>query len=105
MTHSTKKCYLYGTLTLGKCHTSLSYCNHLLENYEYDHTCNTVVFSGCEPLVQLRDILASAPGVYGARFSGAGFRGCCVALVAAGFYITHLELLYYRFLMITIIDV
>lgn len=37
---------------------------------------------GCEPLVQLRDILAQAPGVYGARFSGAGFRGCCVALVA-----------------------
>ncbi|KAG0562854.1 hypothetical protein KC19_9G176600 [Ceratodon purpureus] len=38
---------------------------------------------GCEPLVQLRDILARAPGVYGARFCGAGFRGCCVALVAA----------------------
>ena len=50
--------------------------------------------------MQLRDILASAPGVYGARFSGAGFRGCCVALVAAGFYITQLELLYYLFLMI-----
>lgn len=24
-----------------------------------------------------------APGVFGARFSGAGFRGCCVALVDA----------------------
>lgn len=38
---------------------------------------------GCEPLVQLREILVQAPGVFGARFSGAGFRGCCVALVAA----------------------
>lgn len=24
-----------------------------------------------------------APGIYGARFSGAGFRGCCVAFVDA----------------------
>ncbi|CAM6043116.1 unnamed protein product [Sphagnum compactum] len=38
---------------------------------------------GCEPLVQLWEILVQAPGVFGARFSGAGFRGCCVALVAA----------------------
>lgn len=27
------------------------------------------------------ELLRDAPGVYGARFSGAGFRGCCVALV------------------------
>ncbi|HCL30166.1 MAG TPA: hypothetical protein DIC52_17240 [Candidatus Latescibacteria bacterium] len=27
--------------------------------------------------------LCATEGVYGARFSGAGFRGCCVALVAA----------------------
>ncbi|KAL3698126.1 hypothetical protein R1sor_012202 [Riccia sorocarpa] len=38
---------------------------------------------GCEPLIQLRRILLDAPGVFGARFSGAGFRGCCVALVAS----------------------
>ncbi|CAH9109873.1 unnamed protein product [Cuscuta epithymum] len=36
---------------------------------------------GCEPLIQLYHVLLKAPGVYGARFSGAGFRGCCVALV------------------------
>jgi galacturonokinase len=41
------------------------------------------LFAGCEPLVQLHEILVQAPGVFGARFSGAGFRGCCVALVAA----------------------
>ncbi|XP_022135482.1 galacturonokinase isoform X2 [Momordica charantia] len=38
---------------------------------------------GSEPLVQLYEILLRAPGVYGARFSGAGFRGCCLAFVDA----------------------
>ncbi|KAL3642831.1 hypothetical protein CASFOL_013646 [Castilleja foliolosa] len=42
-----------------------------IQNYE----------SGCEPLIQLYEILVKAPGVYGARFSGAGFRGCCIAFV------------------------
>jgi galactokinase len=36
---------------------------------------------GCPPLISLYRILTETPGVYGARFSGAGFRGCCVALV------------------------
>ncbi|KAL6575275.1 hypothetical protein OROMI_012560 [Orobanche minor] len=40
--------------------------------------------SGCEPLIQLYEILLKAPGVYGARFSGAGFRGCCIAFVSSG---------------------
>ncbi|XWS71016.1 hypothetical protein CRYUN_Cryun03dG0100800 [Craigia yunnanensis] len=38
---------------------------------------------GCEPLIQLYEVLLRSPGVFGARFSGAGFRGCCVALVDA----------------------
>ncbi|GMI92907.1 galacturonic acid kinase [Hibiscus trionum] len=38
---------------------------------------------GCEPLIQLYEVLLRAPGVFGTRFSGAGFRGCCVALVDA----------------------
>ena len=37
---------------------------------------------GCPPLIDLYEILIDTPGVYGARFSGAGFRGCCVSLVA-----------------------
>lgn len=36
--------------------------------------------SGCPQLVTLYNILSDAPGVYGARFSGAGFRGCCIGL-------------------------
>lgn len=36
---------------------------------------------GCPPLIDLYQILRDTPGVLGVRFSGAGFRGCCVALV------------------------
>ncbi|CAN1291139.1 GALAK [Linum perenne] len=36
---------------------------------------------GCEALIKLYEIVVKAPGVYGGRFSGAGFRGCCIALV------------------------
>ncbi|KAK1290127.1 Galacturonokinase [Acorus calamus] len=39
--------------------------------------------AGCEPLIQLYEVLLKAPGVLGARFSGAGFRGCCIAFVDA----------------------
>ncbi len=42
-----------------------------IENYE----------CGCPPLVDLVQVLNATPGVLGARFSGAGFRGCCLALV------------------------
>lgn len=36
---------------------------------------------GCPPLIDLYDILVGCTGIYGARFSGAGFRGCCIGLV------------------------
>ncbi len=36
---------------------------------------------GCGPLIDIYEILIRQEGVYGARFSGAGFRGCCLALV------------------------
>ena len=36
---------------------------------------------GAPPLIELYQRLIETPGVYGARFSGAGFRGCCLALV------------------------
>ena len=36
---------------------------------------------GSPPLIDLYHVLVGTEGVYGARFSGAGFRGCCVALV------------------------
>jgi galactokinase len=36
--------------------------------------------SGCPALITLFEILRDCPGVYGARFSGGGFRGCCIGL-------------------------
>jgi galacturonokinase len=36
---------------------------------------------GAPPLIDLYELLVRCSGVYGARFSGAGFRGCCLALV------------------------
>jgi galactokinase len=39
---------------------------------------------GSPPLIDLYEILNRSPGVLGARFSGAGFRGCCVALAEPG---------------------
>jgi galactokinase/galacturonokinase len=36
---------------------------------------------GCPQLVTLYEILRETPGVYGTRFSGAGFRGNCIALI------------------------
>ena len=37
--------------------------------------------TGCPEMVRLVEILAETRGVHGARFCGAGFRGCCIALV------------------------
>ena len=37
--------------------------------------------TGSDELIELYNILKSTDGVYGARFSGAGFKGCCMALI------------------------
>lgn len=36
---------------------------------------------GCPELICLYEILTETKGVYGGRFSGAGFKGCCMALI------------------------
>lgn len=36
---------------------------------------------GCEELKKLYEIMRSTDGIYGGRFSGAGFKGCCMALI------------------------
>lgn len=40
---------------------------------------------GSPELISLFNILRSTDGVFGARFNGAGFKGCCMALVNPGF--------------------
>ena len=42
-----------------------------IENYE----------CGCPELITLYSIMTETDGVYGGRFSGAGFKGCCMALI------------------------
>jgi galactokinase len=41
--------------------------------------------SGCPHLVTLYNILRECRGVYGARFSGGGFRGSCIGLADPGY--------------------
>lgn len=36
---------------------------------------------GCPELITIFEILKDCKGVYGARFSGAGYRGCCIGLI------------------------
>ena len=37
--------------------------------------------AGSEPLRALYEIMLKTDGIYGGRFSGAGFNGCCMAIV------------------------
>lgn len=36
---------------------------------------------GCDELKKLYEIMVDTDGIYGGRFSGAGFKGCCMALI------------------------
>ena len=36
---------------------------------------------GCPELITLYDIMTQTDGIYGGRFSGAGFKGCCMSIV------------------------
>jgi galactokinase/galacturonokinase len=42
-----------------------------VENYE----------CGCPELITMYNIMTETEGIYGGRFSGAGFKGCCMALI------------------------
>ena len=42
-----------------------------IENYE----------CGCPELITMYNIMTETDGIYGGRFSGAGFKGCCMALI------------------------
>ena len=55
---------LFGKLSFDSCESSI-------HNYE----------CGSPELIAIYDIMRSLPSVYGGRFSGAGFKGACIALV------------------------
>ena len=37
--------------------------------------------TGSPELIKLYEIMTHTDGIYGGRFSGAGFKGCCMALI------------------------
>lgn len=55
---------LFGKLSFDSCESSI-------HNYE----------CGSPELIAIYDIMRTLPGVYGGRFSGAGFKGACIALI------------------------
>ncbi len=55
---------LFGKLSFDSCESSI-------HNYE----------CGSPELIAIYEIMRSLPGVYGGRFSGAGFKGCCMAII------------------------
>ena len=55
---------LFGKLSFDSCESSI-------HNYE----------CGSPELIAIYEIMRDLPGVYGGRFSGAGFKGACIALV------------------------
>ncbi len=54
---------LFGKLSFESCESSI-------KNYE----------CGSEELIAIYNIMRQTPGIYGGRFSGAGFKGACIAL-------------------------
>ena len=53
--------------------------------------------SGCPHLITLYNVLRECPGVYGARFSGGGFRGSCIGLVDPAYrreIVAHIDAYY-----------
>ncbi len=54
---------------------------------------------GSPQLITLYEILREAPGVYGTRFSGAGFRGNCIALIDPAARETIAEAIHRRYPM------
>ncbi|HHT96077.1 MAG TPA: GHMP kinase [Clostridiaceae bacterium] len=41
--------------------------------------------TGSPELIKIYDIMTKTEGIYGGRFSGAGFKGCCIALINPDF--------------------
>lgn len=47
--------------------------------------------TGSPELIKLYEIMTQTDGIYGGRFSGAGFKGCCMALIDPTFEESILE--------------
>ena len=47
--------------------------------------------TGSPELIKLYEIMTHVDGIYGGRFSGAGFKGCCMALIDSAYRESILE--------------
>lgn len=47
--------------------------------------------TGSPELIKLYEIMTKTPGIYGGRFSGAGFKGCCLAIIDPAYEETIIE--------------
>lgn len=48
--------------------------------FESGHSSIHLWEAGCPEMIHLYELMRSTPGIYGGRFSGAGFKGCCIAI-------------------------
>lgn len=48
--------------------------------FESGHSSIHLWDAGCPEMIELYNIMRTTDGIYGGRFSGAGFKGCCIAL-------------------------
>lgn len=54
-------------------------------SFESGHSSIVNWETGCPELKTLYEIMTQTDGIYGGRFSGAGFKGCCTALIDPAF--------------------
>ncbi len=54
-------------------------------SFESGHSSIYNYEAGSDELKKIYDIMRSTDGIYGGRFSGAGFKGCCMALIDPAF--------------------
>ena len=74
----TQKYHLYRALYIAKSLDIEAYGKLVFESgYSSIHNYEC----GCPELITLYDIMTQTDGIYGGRFSGAGFKGCCMSIV------------------------
>ncbi len=54
-------------------------------SFESGHSSIYNYETGSDELKRLYEIMLQTDGIYGGRFSGAGFKGCCMALIDPSF--------------------
>ena len=60
-------------------------------SFESGHSSIVNWETGSPELIRLYEIMTQTEGIYGGRFSGAGFKGCCIALIDPAYETQILE--------------